>query len=829
MSSGIMYLVILSNDSDLLIYLINIMQNYKYTNTRHTHSKCLILLYCIAAVFVFSPASALAAKKKKPTGDSISCTGFYGVYQPKWPHVSVEIKVTSIEEGSPSSSTGLKPGDVVVGIGNKIFQERPRWAMAKAIDDAEAKDGKLALLLKSGKKITIPLAKLGGYSPTAPYNCAKTDKIIKQAADALMNADFGSTPTRTGLLGLMATGEKRHLNAVAKYIHESDILKIDPKKVDIYLNGGKNEFGPSGWTWGYNLIALGEYYLLTKDEKVLPAMKTYALGLARGQDGVGCWGHKMATKSLNGRAPGYGTMNQSTISSFLGLILAQRCGIKDPILDKAIERTYATIENVVGRGAFSYGSGGVYSGFFNNNGTSGSAAICMSLKGNQEGTSYFSQAAATTYDRLTSGHASSFFNPLWTPSGASLSGPEVTQKFFRKSLWYFNGRRHWKDGFPGSGRGGMFAGQALLMYCLPRKALLITGREADESIYLKGPAAAKVIMRSKIDYKNKSIDELLKLSNDDFIQVREKAVNVLSSKLRKIYKSKKKIPDLITPKLLDIIKNGNEQERVNGLYLIGKSPQQVITPQLKQLVGIIRNKEETFEVRVAAVSAIGEGNCREAALPYYDEILQFTLEERPKADPFGNVDAKISKSLAGMFRYVKAPESQKVHAPDKVILFKVASKFLTHKRQTSRKYGMKMLEGITMEEFPIVAEQLMHVLEDKDPTYHTYSSVISVEGINILADLNIKEGLDILENAIFHGGGKWAFKYKGLMKTLPKYGANAIPYIPKYEAHRSINKPGDRFTPSWQKMVEKIKADKNPKKLMTIEEVMRAAKKAKKK
>ena len=79
---------------------------------------------------------------------------------------------------------------------------------------------------------------------------------------------FGGSPTRSGLLGLMATGEKKYLDAVKKFIYSSGMADVRLKSVQNYLETGKVSSGYTGWTWGYNLIALGEYYLLTKDEKV---------------------------------------------------------------------------------------------------------------------------------------------------------------------------------------------------------------------------------------------------------------------------------------------------------------------------------------------------------------------------------------------------------------------------------------------------------------------------------------------------------------------------------------------------------------------------------
>ena len=53
------------------------------------------------------------------------------------------------------------------------------------------------------------------------------------------------------------------------------------------------------------MIPLAEYHLATGDKSVLPALEAYALTMARGQDGAGIGGHRLATKNRNGRLPGY--------------------------------------------------------------------------------------------------------------------------------------------------------------------------------------------------------------------------------------------------------------------------------------------------------------------------------------------------------------------------------------------------------------------------------------------------------------------------------------------------------------------------------------------
>ena len=149
-----------------------------------TLSSTLNILCLLAAVAVLAPTPVFA--KKKLNGRILAPTGCRVGVHPKWSHKAVEIQVTQIEEGSPASSSKLKVGDVIVGLGNKKFERHPLWDLADAVDAGEAVGAKLTVLLKSGRKLDIKLAELGTYSKTAPYNCAKTDRIIAQAADALI-------------------------------------------------------------------------------------------------------------------------------------------------------------------------------------------------------------------------------------------------------------------------------------------------------------------------------------------------------------------------------------------------------------------------------------------------------------------------------------------------------------------------------------------------------------------------------------------------------------------------------------------------------------------
>ena len=206
--------------------------------------------------------------------------------------------------------------------------------------------------------------------------------------------------------------------------------------------------------------------------------------------------------------------------------------------------------------------------------------------------------------------------------------------------------------------------------------------------------------------------------------------------------------------------------------------------------------------------------------PYKRSKEKSSKLDPTEADPFARIDNTLSKALMFISLHSETKPLDKECKVDKELLYKVANRFLHHKRQNVRQAGSSLAEGIPEEQFHIIAENLRDALRNDDPTYHSYSQAIKIPGIAILAELNIKEGLDFLMDAFFKGGGgggKWSFKYKALMKALPHYGANAEPYISKFEEHKNINKEGSRFAPAWQAMVKKIKEDKTTKKLITFD------------
>ena len=98
-----------------------------------------------------------------------------------------QIYITDVAAGSPSDGL-LQKGDVLLGVEGDPFDQDPRKQLGNALTEAEASDGKLGLIRwRAGQieKIAVQVPVLGSYSPTAPYDCPKSEKILNQAAEKL--------------------------------------------------------------------------------------------------------------------------------------------------------------------------------------------------------------------------------------------------------------------------------------------------------------------------------------------------------------------------------------------------------------------------------------------------------------------------------------------------------------------------------------------------------------------------------------------------------------------------------------------------------------------
>ena len=229
---------------------------------------------------------------------------------------------------------------------------------------------------------------------------------------------------------------------------------------------------------------------------------------------------------------------------------------------------------------------------------------------------------------------------------------------------------------------------------------------------------------------------------------------------------------------------------------------------------VLRDTKEDAEVRAAAASVL----CLygEAAHEYYWDMVKFAAEDRPD-DIFGDIEW----SVGGSINKTCADPFKAELIKDKALHYKVALKLARNKRQHARAEGLRMLAGMPLEDFHLVADAVMHVIDDKDPTYHSYHSPGGPvgAGLTILANLNIKEGMQLALDILDNPSGKHSFKMMACWSTLEKYGANAKPYLAKLRERDNNRTDFGRHTGKYNRMVKAIDGDENPpRELITLEE-----------
>ncbi len=711
-----------------------------------------------------------------------------------------DIKVSKVDKGSPADGK-IKPGDVIIGVNGAKFSADPRREWAAAVDQSEGKamNGRFALELKGNKTVELQLKALGDFSDSAPADCPKTKALVTACADALIanEKELKNDSLAIGWLGLMATGEQKYLDVVKAKLPQQEWAKPDREKLMAIVNGEAS--GYVAWNWGYDLIALSEYHLLTGDKSVLPAIEAYAIALSKGQDVAGTWGHRMISPGRDGRLPGYSHINQPSLSCFIGLALARKCGIKDPVLDKAIAKCQGFFNTFTGKGTIPYGVHDPNSRDFNNNGMSGSAAIAMSLCGDTKAAKFFSRQVATDYDRLETGHASYFFNVLWSPLGANVAGPEVTREYHKRSRWLYTLYRSWDGSFTHDGNGHKSlatSGALLLNYCTPRKVLHITGKGADASIWAKGEEVLAVINQSKIDYAKLSNDDLIALLDHDAPQIQRRAQWTL----------REREGDFLA-KLEGLIRSGNDRQKSNAIGFFGyQCPPELAEPRMALIGEVLRDPKQSIDVRASAANAV----CwhQPHAKTYFEDILRLVLAE--KSDEFGLIEQGLASSLLVASKDPFADGLVK----DKALFYEAVRRLSHNPRQGARGDAMTLIRNMPAGDFPLVADDVKRVALNRDPASHSYHNPgqTLVPACELLARLGIKEGPEWALQVMQTKDGKGSFKATAVTAALKAYGAYSKDVVEQIKANEEMLKTlsNGRWAKNWTDTLKAIEKGDKP-------------------
>ncbi len=397
----------------------------------------------------------------------------------------VVVKVKSTQPGTPAHGK-FKENEIITGVNGVTLKGRnPIVAFGAALTKAEASDGLLVFEVQqktgaSAREVRVSIPILGAYSRTWPLNCAKSRKVIRDAA-RFYTTDKEYTRKHfkghgvegaLGCLFLLSTGDDQYVPHVKEYL--AHFLRN--------ING----VGDHTWNNGYNGILCGEYYLRTGDKSVLPLLQYYCDDAKRRQK-FGCgWVHWGM-----GVSPGYvasGLMNPAGCQLLTTMLLGKECGVD--VDDKTLLGALRYWYRFAGHGTVPYGDHRPEGGLGSNGKDGMSAAAMLIASGATSDVSIYEKAKdclslsmITSYPVLSQGHGDQGRgDAIWrsiAPVYLMDSKPELYHGMMNRLDWWYDLSRR-----PGGGFGvatcdrfnNVGSGPALaLAYTAPLRTLRITG------------------------------------------------------------------------------------------------------------------------------------------------------------------------------------------------------------------------------------------------------------------------------------------------------------------------------------------------------------------
>ncbi len=683
-----------------------------------------------------------------------------------------QIYITKVAKDSPADGI-LQKGDVILGIGDKTFDSDVRTAFGKAITAAEAADGKLNLLRWRGGKtetVTLQLQALGSYSATAPYDCAKSAKILEMGCESLAkriaSPDYKQNPVSRSLnaMALLASGNPKYLPIIKKEAEWAAKYRVEKFSV---------------WYYGYTISFLAEYIMATGDQTLMPDLRELALDSAKGQSKVGSWGHKFAGK--DGRLVGYGMMNAPGVPLTIALNLAQRAGVKDKEVEVAIERSAKLLRFYIGKGAVPYGDHHPWIQAHEDNGKCGMAAVLFNLLEEPEGSKFFSRMSLASHGaERDCGHTGNFWNMTWSMPGVSQSGPQATGAWMKEfGSWYYDLARTHESLFPHQGppqatkdsTGNWDAtGSYLLAYAMPLKKLVLTGKVAPTAKQLNPDEVTTIINDGRGWSQGDKYSAYAALSAEVLMErltswspiVRQRAAIALS-----------RIKEMQVEPIIALLDNPSLETRLGACQALAQFKDRA-APAVPKLRELLKADDLWLRIQAAdALAAIGEAG--RVAAP---DLLNMLIKKPSPDDPRAMEQRYLCFALfnrGGML-------NQSLEGVDRALVLKAMRVGLTNEDGRARGAISGMYGKLTKEEIASLMPDLNRSVVEPSASGIMFSDGSRMTGLKLLAENKIEAGIDStmywLKTQNHWGSQK---RTPELLTILLGYGAHAQRCIPELE------------------------------------------------
>ena len=685
-----------------------------------------------------------------------------------------QIAITKVAKGSPAYGI-LEVGDVILGVGGKPFSYDPRTEMGKALTAAESEAGSGELTLSrwragSSEEVVVKIPVLGTYSPTAPYDCPKSKRILEQGCrelakrmeDPSYTRRLDPIPRSLNALALLASGQESYLPLIQKEAQWAASFKDE---------------GMATWYYGYVMMLLAEYKIATGDDSVMPGLKRLALEAANGQSAVGSWGHRFARP--DGRLYGYGMMNSPGLPLTISMVMARQAGVEDPALDRAIELSVRLMRFYIHKGAIPYGDHHPWIETHEDNGKCGMASVLFNLIGESKGAEFFSRMSVAAHGpERDTGHTGNFFNILWSLPGISQSGPNATGAWMNEfGGWYFDLARRFDGSFLHQGppendrdsyAGWDCTGSYLLAYAMPLKKLYLTGKKSD-AVPKLDVATAESLIDDGRGWNNKDRNGFYDaLSNEQLLErlgswspvVRERAAMALGRR--------KSVP--VEP-LIQMLDSPSLEARYGACQGLSQLRRRGM-PAVAALQKTLAHDDLWLRIKAAeALAAIGK-----PAMQTVPQLLELLAQVDLENDPRGMQQRYLSFALFerdGML-------GRSLDGVDREALYNAVRAGLKNQDGRARGSIGSVYRQLSLGEILPLLPAIHEAIIQPAPSGEMFADGIRVEGLRLLAEHHIEEGISALV-LYTRDQNPWESQNRTpeLMKILLSYGAHAKGVIPE--------------------------------------------------
>jgi hypothetical protein len=687
-----------------------------------------------------------------------------------------QVAITAVDKGSPAEGV-IQVGDVILGVGGKRFSYDPRTELGKAITLAEAdtSGGGLSLTRwRNGEvdEVKLVLPVLGSYSDTAPYDCPKSQRILQQSLQNLVNRmaepDYTSSedpiPRSLNALALLASGDEKHSSLLQREAQWAADFATDNFRT---------------WHYGYVMIFLAEYSMATGDASVLPGLRRLGMEAARGQSAVGSWGHTFALP--DGRLRGYGMMNAPGLPLTIGMVLARDAGVKDPEVSHAIEMSSRLLRFYTGKGAVPYGDHPAWIETHEDNGKCGMAATLFCLLGEAENADFFTRMAVASHgSERDCGHTGNYFNMLWSLPAIAQAGPHATGAWTKEfGGWYHDLARRWDGSFvhqgppePGhdSYHGWDATGAYLLAYTLPLKKLVLTGKRSSLLKPLSSDASNLLISDGR-GWDNKDRNSFYnQLTDDELLTrlgswspiVRERAAATLARRKEKP-----------TEQIIALLDSTNLNAQVGACTALEKMRGQA-APAVPQLRALLRHNDLWLRVRAAtALAAIGKPAM--SALP---DMLEMIARDPSSEDPRGMEQRFVASAIFSKL----LNNAKTLEGVDRDKLREAIMRGLHNQDGHARSEISEIYRNLSFEELEPLFPSILEAIEKPAPSGEMFADGVRLNGLKVLASHQVEEGIQACADYI-RTQNPWASEKRTpeILDILLLYGANAQSVIPNLQ------------------------------------------------